>query len=118
MNTARRRTGSTMSDRQMGRAAVEQKKLRFHGIAPHLTRDGYLVGMDDFHWLAAVPDMGGSFVTLVHKACPLVDFLPVFLDDEEEDVQKWVEQVGRGFWEHCKKTYLGHTAAPSTQEQK
>lgn len=118
MNTARRKTGSAMSDRQVGRAAVEQRKLRFHGTSAHLTRDGYLVGMDDFHWLIAVPDMASGYLTLVHKTCPLVDFLPVFLDDEEKDVQVWVEQVGKGFWEHCKTAYLGRTTAPSTQEQK
>lgn len=109
-----------MSDRQLGRAAVEHRRLIFHP-ADHESIPGYLVGMDDFHWLVATPasDVDKHHLTvLIHKSCPLVAFSHVFLDEESEDVQLWVKQVGKGFWEHCKTTYLGHRTATTEQEQK
>jgi|SRR5882757_1653680 len=98
-----KKSGSVMSDKQMARAAVEGRRLIFRTVA-FTPLDGYVVGMDDFHWLIASPgelEHEPVFTTLVHKTCPLISFTDTFLVDEPEPDRKRIQQIGRAFWEFC-----------------
>lgn len=118
MNETRKsiRSGSFMSDRQIGRAAAEGQRLIFITLVGPVS--GYVVGADDFSWLvatvASTVDRPG--VVLVHKSCPIVEFEGIFLDAETEEDQKTVRDLGTAFWNHCKTKYLGKTVTTS-QEQ-
>lgn len=106
------RRGAATSDKQVGRAAVEGRKLAFHTDAFDLA--GYVVGSDDFHWfVAAIHRDRGVYTALVHKTCPVVVFTPDMLSEESEVNRKAVEAIGEPFWAVCGKTYVG----PSKKEQ-
>jgi hypothetical protein len=97
-----------MSDKQVGLAAYNRRRLAFQTTVD--TVRGYVVGMDDFHWLVAVPQIGNgreAHLVLVHKTCPLVDFSEVFLEMETEDNKTFIRRVGMPFWEWCGRTYRG-----------
>ncbi len=105
------RQGSSMSDKQIGRAAYDRRKMSFQTTVE--TVRGYVVGADDFHWLVAVPQIGNgreSHLTLVHKTCPLVDFMEVFLEMETEESRTFIQKVGTPFWEYCGRAYRGLSA--------
>lgn len=106
------RQGAAMSDKQIGRAAFEGRKIAFHTGVFDLA--GYVVGSDDFHWLvAAIHRDRGVYTALVHKTCPVVVFTPDLLSEESEPNRKAVEAIGSAFWAWCGKTYVG----PSKKEQ-
>lgn len=105
-----------MSDKQIGRSAYERRKLAFQTSVE--TIRGYVVGADDFHWLVAVPQIGNgreAHLVLVHKTCPVVDFLEIFLEMETKESKTFIRGVGMAFWENCGKTYRGHSA-PNDEE--
>lgn len=112
----RKKSGSAMSDKQIARAAVDGQRLIFRTGA-WTPLDGYVVGMDDYHWLIASPGELGEPVetTLVHKTCPLVSFTDTYLKDEPEEDRTEIERIGRSFWENCKTRLVRPT---STQEPK
>lgn len=112
------RPRSAMTDKQMGRAAAEGRRMRF--VTGVVTYEGYLVGADDFHWMVAVPASSATtadFVVMVHKSCPSVEISTILLDEQPSATRQFVERIGHAYWAYCKKTYLGHTTA-SDQEQK
>lgn len=112
-----KKSGSGMSDKQMARAAVEGRRLIFRTVA-FTPLDGYLVGMDDFHWLIASPgelDHEPVFTTLVHKTCPLVSFTDTFLADEPEEERMEIQRIGRPFWEFCMTQ--GLTPSPTNHQE-
>lgn len=111
-----KKTGSAMSDKQIARAAVEGQRLIFRTTA-WTPLDGYVVGMDDYHWLIASigeRDTDPVFTTLVHKTCPLVSFTDTYLADEPPEDRTVIRQIGRPFWESCMR--LGLVPATSNQE--
>lgn len=112
---AKKKAGSAMSDKQIARAAVEGQRLIFRTVA-FTPMDGYVVGMDDFHWLIASPGELGEPVatTLIHKTCPLVSFTDTYLADEPEEDRQEIQKIGRSFWESCVR--LGLVRATSNQE--
>jgi hypothetical protein len=112
---ASRRSGSAMSDKQIARAAVDGQRLVFRTVA-FTPMDGYVVGMDDFHWLIASPGELGEPVatTLIHKTCPLVSFTDTYLADEPEGDRQEIQEIGRPFWENCVRS--GLVRATSNQE--
>jgi len=100
-----------MSDKQVGRAAYERRKMAFQTVVE--TIRGYVVGVDDFHWLVAVPQIGNgreAHLVLVHKTCPVVDFTEVFLEMEPVDSKTFIQKVGTAFWDLCGRAYLGLSA--------
>jgi sRNA-binding regulator protein Hfq len=103
--------GSSVSDKQMGRAAAEGTQVVMF-LASGTDISGYVVGMDDYHWLLASVSEGLRIVHLVHKTCPLVSFLPHGLDQEDEEDQQWVTSIGSPFWGFCRRTYLGENPVP------
>jgi hypothetical protein len=115
---ARRKSGSAMSDKQMARAAVDGRMLLFRtGVL--VPMDGYVVGMDDFHWLIATPSDGHEPVqmTLVHKTCPLITFTDHYLVDEDEVDRAKIQKIGSAFWNWCVTCGLARSV-PTDQEQK
>lgn len=112
---AAKKTGSSMSDKQIARAAVQGQRLIFRTVA-FTPMDGYVVGMDDFHWLIASPGELGEPVatTLIHKTCPLVSFTDTYLADEPDEDRTAIQRIGRPFWESCVR--LGLARAISNQE--
>jgi hypothetical protein len=90
------RQGSSMSAKQISRAAVDHRKLAFNLVAQPSRVTGYVVGMDDYHWLVATAD---DSLSLVHKgSAATVEFLPAFLIDEDQPFQTYTKQVGEPFW--------------------
>jgi hypothetical protein len=117
---ASRRSGSAMSDKQIARAAVEGQRLIFRTGA-WTPVDGYVVGMDDYHWLiATVGDESTDPVstTLIHKTCPLVSFTDTYLADEPEEDRTVIQRIGRSFWESCVKLGLVRTTSSNQEPQK
>lgn len=115
-----KKPGSGMSDKQIARAAVEGRRLIFRTVA-FTPLDGYVVGMDDFHWLIASPgelDHEPVFTTLVHKTCPLVSFTDTFLVDEPEQDRKEIQRIGRSFWEFCLTSGLTNRPTNHQETQK
>lgn len=85
-----------MSAKQISRASTDKRKLAFilSGQVPRVA--GYVVGMDDYHWLVATGDEG---LSLVHKgSAATVEFLPAFLDTEDQPYQDYTKKIGEPFW--------------------
>lgn len=92
-----------MSAKQMIQAALVGRKLQF-AVSTGTTRSGYLVGMDDYHWLVASPSAETSSVNLylLHKgSVPEVLFTTALLDSEPSTVGDAVRQVGDPFFSWC-----------------
>lgn len=96
-----------MSTKQIQYAVVQGRKVTFHpgyGLAPVV---GYVVAMDDFHWLVAAPTStkGEIMTTLVHKRSPVV-IISNQTDLDHEDVADKVaiEELGRLFFVHCERS--------------
>ncbi len=109
-----------MSTKQMAQAAVKGRTVRVH-IPGTETLHGYLVGMDDFHWLVAEPDLdvqGKAVVAthLVHKSAPRIMIDSTSLLSEEPDViQAAIQEIGGSFFAYCANKILNRPSK-STQE--
>ena len=106
MSTAKRvgpkpRSGSFMSSKQISRAAVDGRYLTFHTSVR--TVEGYVVGMDDYHWLIA--DGHAGHLVMVHKgSTALVEFGGGFnLPDRDEAFRDKVAKIGQPFWDSIKQ---------------
>ncbi len=110
-------TGAFVLDKQLGRAAVEKKKVTFmvnlgsnHEIA------GYITGMDNYTVMVAVPmhDDDGHAVGVgryfVHKgSAAVIKISPTeTLADEVESVREEVSKIGSASWRAFREKYLGH----------
>lgn len=107
-----------MSNKQVGRAAYERRKISFRIFGDRPPIRGYVVGSDDFHWFVGVPTdrtNDDPYVALVHKTCPLVVFTNTHLEQEDEESKTFIQKAGQPFWEYCGKTYRG-LSAPNDEE--
>jgi hypothetical protein len=95
-----------MSSKQISRAAMDRTRLRFRlnvNIDPIV---GYVVGMDDYHWLVANQE---AHVMLVHKGSTVtVEFTEQTLDNEPLDMQSRIAKIGQPFWDACTRQQRGH----------
>lgn len=112
MDESRIPRGSSVSDKQLGRAAAEGRALSFHGHQGAIVRNAYLIGMDDYHWVVArMTDLVGNeqSVMLIHKSCPMVviESPAASIDTQHENQQTWYAEVGGAFRSFCRRTYLG-----------
>jgi hypothetical protein len=104
------RTGSSMSSRQIARAAVDGRKVtfQFHTLRP-IT--GYVVGQDDFHWFVIDPSGDNPNLSpetlLVHKGSAAVIKIHSEPTLSTEPEQGYIEKVGSAFWQFCNRTYFG-----------
>lgn len=112
----RSRRGSDASDRQIANAAMRGRRVIFMWLAtqPRHEIQGYVVGMDDYHWLVASPipesdrTQGEDPITLslVHRTASVIKLPPQeALTSETNEVQEAVRRVGQGFWSYCENTY-------------
>lgn len=114
-----RRRGSNVSDRQIAGAASRGRKVTFQFLTanPGHEVSGYIVGMDDYHWMVAsvVPEstrvQGDSPIalSLVHKS--RVDLIRLHdastINKESESAQAALVEVGQKFWRFCDSHYAG-----------
>lgn len=110
----------------MAYAATTGRKITFHWLAAKRTVEGYLVGMDDFNWLTissgaetltissgvetlTISSGAVTSTILVHKTSP--DFAVIStessLGSEPRPLQDAVEEIGRGFFTYCERTFMG-----------
>lgn len=112
----RRRRGSDLSDKQIAHAAMRGRKVTFQYFSTQPAHEltGYIVGMDDYHWMVASvvsPVSHDDLIvnTLVHKS--RVDMIRLHpdstIDKETPEVQEAIRQVGQAFWHYCEKNYAG-----------
>lgn len=108
-SATQQRAGSTMSTKQMARAAVEGRRVTATWYPHETSVSGYLVGMDDFHWFFAVPISDDIETVLVHKTGP--DVVKIdrehSLANETSEVQALIREIGAPFVQYCERTHLG-----------
>lgn len=100
------RSGSAVSTKQIAWAAVNGRCVTFTTSVGEFS--GYVIGMDDYHWVVADPDGGGThFKTrLIHKGlAPVVTVTDKTLDQEIEPVASAVTLAGSSFWALCRKNH-------------
>lgn len=93
--------GSEMSRKQLGRAAADGKLITFHR-SEYGPVTGYLVGMDDFHWLVVSTQQEQL---LVHKG-----LTPSLLIHPESTLQgstieSLVNEIGSAFRSYCMREF-------------
>lgn len=110
------RRGSMLSDKQIVEASRRGRKVifRFVSSLPGHEVEGYVVGMDDYHWMVATPRQRPSSAmghgdherweqaplstTLVHKSAPLIVLDPTpSLDSEDKTVVKAINKIREPF---------------------
>lgn len=104
-----------MSSKQIAYSAVHGRKVTFRFLTPDHEVTGYVCGQDDYHWLVATLTYEGigadpSINTvLVHKSsADIITLSPEStLRAEPLPIRLAIENVGRGFWSFCERTYLG-----------
>ena len=97
-----------MSTKQMARAGFDGSRLSFHFDREDVL-NGYLVGMDDYHWLVASvshPNDGREQTVethLVHKGsvARVRIHKHALLTQEPEPIKAEVESIGGAFFAFC-----------------
>lgn len=107
--TSSPRAGSIMSSKQMARAAVNGNRITVLFLSSDTSVSGYVVGMDDFHWMLAVPQQNEVETVLIHKGGPdLVRIDRVhLLSHESHWVADEVHRIGGPFFDFCERAFLG-----------
>lgn len=97
-----------MSTKQMARAAADER-LVIVWFSDTETLRGFLVGMDDFHWLLAHVEGRSVCTTLVHKTAPRIQIGRKTLDDlgYEAHLVDEIRSIGQSFFNYCRTTILG-----------
>lgn len=97
--------GSHNSSKQLAHAATRGSRVTFTTTAGVVS--GYLVGMDDYHWVVVSPEDSTLHVTLVHKASsPIVNVgSSNNLQDEQDSTREYVAQVGSAFFSWCSNNF-------------
>lgn len=119
----RARRGSEISDRQVAQAAIRGRQVVFRWLntQPQHEVRGYVVGMDDYHWMVAVPlpeemlqDDGGDPIAihLVHRSASLIVLPPqATLAFEPTVVQDALRRIGQKFWQYCESNYANRNSS-------
>lgn len=108
------RSGSAMSSKQLARTVLDGKKVAFR-FASGETVEGYLCGMDDFHWMVVTPE--GS-KHLVHKGSASIITLADIASYASEPKRSDLEQVVGPFRRFVEGAYFGRPAcAPASDEK-
>lgn len=104
---ASERRGSTASDKQIWRAVAEERFVRFHSFSDYPPVDGWVMGLDDYHYVVA---QGDGSVLLVHKACPVVTITGNTLADQTPAVQKRVRSLTGPFRLWVEREFFNRSA--------
>lgn len=106
-------SGAHMSSMQLARTVIEGQRVVFTTTAA--TIDGYLCGMDDYHWMVV---QATGEVVLVHKAQTPVVTIKSVKTYQDEDRREVLEKIIGPFREHVAKTYFGRAVSvPQTNEE-
>lgn len=113
-----------MSNRQIAQAAINGRKVTFRFLFTQTSHEitGYVVGMDDYHFLLAVvlPDEAATAdalitTTLVHKSAQIITLgIHDSLSEEDSQVQSQISRIGAPFWSFCLASILNREPASST----
>lgn len=114
------RSGAFMSNKQIAKAATHGRLVTFQFLSTNPAHEvtGYVVGMDDYHWMVAsvLPEDLRSedevlALSLVHKS--RVDMVRLAsrgtLDQEEVTVQLALDAIGGSFWAGLDRRYNGRS---------
>lgn len=116
---ARQRRGSEVSDKQIAQAAMNGRRVTFRFVSTQPSQEvtGYVVGMDDYHWMVAtvVPEESRKkgeppvYNALVHKSrVDIIRLWPVStIETEDQAAQSLLHSIGGKFWRYCEKHYHG-----------
>lgn len=98
------RQGSAVSTKELGRAAVEGRRLILT-FTSGARVEGYLAGMDDYHWKIVDPDGG---VLLIHKSAPeIIRISDADLDQAENATE--IKAICDPFRKAMEREALGKT---------
>lgn len=92
--------GAHLSNKQIARAAVDGKIVTFFSAPESILARGYVVGMDDYHWMVYT---SSGDIALVHKSAPMVKISEIGPPDEIHKAAR----VGESFWAYCRENILG-----------
>jgi hypothetical protein len=117
-----RRRGSMVSDKQIAQAALRGRQVTFKFLRTQPAHEigGYVVGMDDYHWLVAIviPEAlreGDQSVSLslVHKTADVINLASVATrEHEDREARTALASLGQDFWDFCERNYGGRNGAP------
>lgn len=106
--------GSRMSTRQMVKTVMDGRLVTL-ALVNGQQVDGYLGGMDDYHWLIVRPD---AEVVLVHKAAALTVTFAKDCRYVRENHHDAIEKIVGPFREYVAKTYYGRDSSMSGDEER
>jgi len=96
--------GSTVSTKQIAWAAVNGRSVTFTTSVGEYS--GYVIGMDDYHWVVADPTENHFKTRLIHKGlAPVVTVTERLLDEETQQVASAITMAGSAFWKQCRTNY-------------
>lgn len=100
-----------MSNKQVAYAATTGHKITFQLGHDKPDVCGYVVGMDDYHWLVVEPqgDLLNKVIVSKGNTVALRLSPAPTLADEDPAALVAITEIGRGFWLFCDKTYFGKT---------
>lgn len=107
MSKRMRATGSEMSAKQLARTVRDGRLVSFRFPTSEVI-EGYLCGMDDFHWLVVTP--AGS-KHLIHKGSASIIDLSDHPSYSDEPNRPELERVVAPFREHVEETFFGRQPA-------
>lgn len=103
-----------MSSKQLARTVLDGRRLTFR-LNSGAEIEGYLSGMDDFHWMVVTPD-GQKY--LLHKGSTAL----IALGDEStyktEPLHFEMEKIVRPFREFVSREYFGREPTPSASGER
>lgn len=105
--------GSAMSSKQLARTVVHGRKVSFQFPSGQVI-EGYLCGMDDFHYMVVEPVTGQKH--LIHKGGACIITLA---DESTYDVEPRfadLERVVAPFREYVDREYFGRQKASTASE--
>lgn len=104
------RRGSFLSDKQVVEASRRGRHVTFKVLKSQPAHEvvGYVVGMDDYHWMVACPQVievvsprGEDLIKirLVHKSADLIELdTKNTLDSLSVEHQDAIKKIGESFW--------------------
>lgn len=102
------RRGSAASDKALARAVRDWREIHFHSDQQTVAK-GWLIGLDDYHYVVAEIVGKGVQTVLVHKRCLAVRITRVTLHEEgrtptHDTIREW----GTSFREWMLANHLGY----------
>lgn len=103
-----------MSSKQLARTVLDGRRLTFR-LTSGTEVEGYLSGMDDFHWMVITPQ-GQKY--LLHKGSTALIALADEATYKDEALFSEMEKIVRPFREFVSREYYGREPAPSASGER